>query len=45
MLFPIYSMIEIAIAALRACEPKNADVDRSVDKKEETEQTNEQDDI
>mgnify|MGYP007053749216 CR=1 FL=1 len=25
-------MIEIAIAALKACEPENPDVDRSVDK-------------
>lgn len=29
---PDDSMIEIAIAALRACEPENPDVDRSVDK-------------
>ena len=32
---PEDDMIEIAIAALRACEPENPDVDREVDKKEE----------
>lgn len=32
---PEDDMIEIAIAALRACEPENPDVDRSVDEKEE----------
>ena len=32
---PKSEMIEIAIAALRAVEPENPDVDRSVDKKEE----------
>ncbi|MBQ8203955.1 MAG: DUF1385 domain-containing protein [Clostridia bacterium] len=32
---PEDSMIEIAIAALRACEPKTPDVDRSIDNKEE----------
>lgn len=33
---PEDDMIEIAIAALRACEPENPDVDRSVDKTEDT---------
>ena len=33
---PSDDMIEIAIAALRACEPENPDVDRSIDKTEET---------
>lgn len=32
---PEDDMIEIAIAALKACEPENPDVDRSIDKKEE----------
>ena len=32
---PEDDMIEIAIAALKACEPKNPDVDRSIDAKEE----------
>ena len=32
---PADDMIEIAIAALKACEPENPDVDRSIDKKEE----------
>ncbi len=32
---PDDGMIEVAIAALRACEPENPDVDRSVDKIEE----------
>lgn len=32
---PEEDMIEIAIAALRACEPENPDVDRSVDEQEE----------
>ena len=32
---PDDGMIEVAIAALRACEPENPDVDRSVDKSEE----------
>ncbi len=36
---PEDDMIEIAIAALRACEPQTPDVDRSIDKK--TEETNE----
>ena len=31
---PTDDMIEIAIAALRACEPENPDVDREIDKKE-----------
>ncbi|MCQ2450586.1 MAG: DUF1385 domain-containing protein [Clostridia bacterium] len=31
---PEDDMIEIAIAALRACEPENPDVDRSIDKEE-----------
>jgi uncharacterized protein YqhQ len=31
---PDDGMIEIAIAALKACEPENPDVDRSVDNKE-----------
>ena len=34
---PEEDMIEIAIAALRACEPENPDVDRSVDAKDEEE--------
>lgn len=34
---PEDDMIEIAIAALKACEPENPDVDRSIDKKEEPE--------
>ena len=37
-------MIEIAIAALRACEPENPDVDREIDKKPNTKDT-ENDDI
>jgi len=32
---PEDDMIEIAIAALKACEPENPDVDRSIDKKED----------
>ena len=32
---PEDDMIDIAIAALKACEPENPDVDRSIDKKEE----------
>lgn len=34
---PEDDMIEIAIAALKACEPEQPDVDRSIDKKEEPE--------
>ena len=33
---PEDGMIEVAIAALKACEPENPDVDRSVDQKKET---------
>lgn len=40
---PQDDMIEIAIAALRACEPKTPDVDRSIDKT--IEEDNEQNDI
>lgn len=40
---PEDDMIEIAIAALRACEPENPDVDRSVDAKAKQEQTEEED--
>ena len=32
---PADDMIEIAIAALRACEPENPDVDRAIDKEVE----------
>lgn len=39
---PEDDMIEIAIAALRACEPENPDVDRSVDEKEEKEEPKEE---
>ena len=45
---PEDDMIEIAIASLRACEPENADVDRSVDaiqKNEQEEENHEQDNI
>ena len=44
---PDDSMIEIAIAALRACEPETPDVDRAVDKKaaDTLEEENEQNDI
>ena len=38
---PKDDMIEIAIAALRACEPETPDVDRSVDAKDESEETKE----
>ena len=38
---PDDDMIEIAIAALKACEPAVPDVDRSVDRKEETDETEE----
>ena len=38
---PEDGMIEVAIAALKACEPENPDVDRSVDQKEQNgEETN-----
>lgn len=40
---PEDDMIEIAIAALKACEPENPDVDRSVDKKITKEQEKEND--
>ena len=33
-------MIEVAIAALKACEPAVPDVDRSIDKKEVPEEKN-----
>ena len=36
---PEDGMIEVAIAALKACEPETPDVDRSVDKKEENTET------
>ncbi len=36
---PEDDMIEIAVAALRACEPENPDVDRSIDKEENDEHT------
>ncbi len=36
---PEDSMIEIAIAALRACEPETPDVDRKIDKKTDTKDT------
>ena len=36
---PEDDMIEIAIAALKACEPENPDVDRSVDDKKDGEET------
>ncbi len=36
---PEDDMIEIAIAALKACEPENPDVDRSIDRKEEITET------
>ena len=39
---PTDDMIEIAIAALKACEPENPDVDRSVDKAETEAQEEEQ---
>ena len=39
---PEDGMIEIAIAALRACEPENPDVDRSVDQQEKTEEITEE---
>ncbi len=39
---PENDMIEIAIAALRACEPENPDVDRSVDVKDEEEKESEE---
>ena len=42
---PDDSMIEVAIAALRACEPENPDVDRSIDKIETKDAENEQNDI
>ncbi|MBR6509289.1 MAG: DUF1385 domain-containing protein [Clostridia bacterium] len=44
---PDDDMIEIAIAALRACEPETPDVNRDIDKKEieETEKGTENDDI
>lgn len=42
---PDDGMIEIAIAALRACEPENPDVDRSIDSEEKSEENNEQNDI
>ncbi len=42
---PESEMIEIAIAALRACEPENPDVDRSIDQKDESEEQNNNDDI
>ena len=38
-------MIEVAIAALRACEPERPDVDRSVDKTEKKDTEDEQNDI
>lgn len=37
---PEDGMIEVAIAALKACEPETPDVDRSVDKLTKTEETN-----
>ncbi len=39
---PDDDMIEVAIASLRACEPHNPDVDRSIDEKEKTETESEQ---
>lgn len=45
---PDDDMIEVAIAALRACEPKTPDVDRSIDEEkseEKIEESNEQNDI
>ncbi len=42
---PDDGMIEIAIAALKACEPETPDVDRSVDKTESEIDTNEQNGI
>ena len=42
---PDDSMIEVAIAALRACEPERPDVDRSVDKTEKKDAEDEQNDI
>lgn len=42
---PDDSMIEVAIAALRACEPENPDVDRSIDKTEKKDTEDEQNDI
>lgn len=42
---PEDDMIEIAIAALKACEPSTPDVDRSVDKILEKEENTENDDI
>ena len=36
---PEDDMIEIAVAALRACEPENPDVDRSIYKEENDEHT------
>lgn len=41
---PEDSMIEVAIAALRACEPDNPDVDRSIDAEEKTEEAPEEND-